>query len=87
MRVRFTLVPGVNDDEDHVRRLAAFVSSLGLPELDVLPYRRVVPGRYEALGRMNPAAGVVAPGPDAISTVCDVMAAQGIRATVVERRL
>jgi pyruvate formate lyase activating enzyme len=87
VRVRFTLVPGVNDDEDHVRRLAAFVSSLGLPELDVLPYRGVVAGRYEALGRMNPAAGIVAPGPDAISTVCDVMAAQGIRATVVERRL
>ena len=42
VRIRFTLVPGVNDDEDHLRRLAGFVSSLGLSEIDVLPYRNVV---------------------------------------------
>jgi len=65
VKIRFTLVPGVNDDEDHVRRLAGFVSSLGLSEIDVLPYRAIVAGSYEALGRLNPAGRLTEPCPDA----------------------
>jgi pyruvate formate lyase activating enzyme len=87
VRVRFTLVPGVNDDEDHVRRLAGFVSSLGLSEIDVLPYRAVVVGSYEALGRANPARSLTEPGPDAVTAVCQRLESQGMRVSVVERKL
>jgi pyruvate formate lyase activating enzyme len=87
LRIRFTLVPGVNDDEDHVRRLAGFMSSLGLSELDVLPYRNVVAGTYEALGRMNPARSFPEPGSDAVAAVCQLLESQGMRVSVVERRL
>jgi len=86
VRIRFTLVPGVNDTEDHVRRLAGFVSSLGLSEIDVLPYRRVASGSYEALGRTNPAGGFTEPGPDAVAGVCELVAEYGLHPTVVERK-
>jgi len=87
VRIRFTLVPGVNDDEDHLRRLAGFVSSLGLSEIDVLPYRPVVGGRYEALGRANPARSLTEPGPEAVAAVCQQLESQGMRVSVVERKL
>ena len=85
VRIRFTLVPGVNDDEDHLRRLAGFVSSLGLAEIDVLPYRSVVSGRYEALGRMNPADSLTEPGSDAVAAAIRVFAEGGLTAAVVRR--
>jgi pyruvate formate lyase activating enzyme len=87
VRVRFPVVPGVNDDAAHVRRLAELVASLGFREIDVVPYRRPVPGVYEALGRTDPSAVLGEPGPAARSAVCAVIAQHGIRATIVERRL
>jgi pyruvate formate lyase activating enzyme len=87
VKIRFTPVPGVNDAEDHVRQLAGFVSSLGLSEIDVLPYRAVVAGRYEALGRPNPARSLTEPGPEAVAAVCQQLESQGMRVSVVKRRL
>jgi pyruvate formate lyase activating enzyme len=87
VRVRFTLVPGMNDDEGHVRRLGEFVSSLGLAEIDVVPYRRVVPDAYEALGRVNPSAGIPEPGPDAVAAVVRELAECGVTAAIVRRNV
>jgi len=86
VRVRFPLVPGVNDDLSHVRRLAQFVASLGISDIDVLPYRAVAAGRYESLGRANPSARVPEPGPDTVAEVVRVMADCGLSAAVVDRR-
>ena len=36
--IRVPLVPGVNDDPDHLERLAAFVASLGVRRLHLLPF-------------------------------------------------
>jgi pyruvate formate lyase activating enzyme len=87
VRVRFTLVPGVNDDPAHVQDVAGLLASLGLSELDVLPYSPIDAGRYEALGRPVPSAGLAEPGSSAIAAVCAAMAARGIRTAVVERRV
>ncbi len=85
VRVRLPLVPGMNDDEDHVRRLAAFVARLGLTEIDVVPYRKPAAGVYEALGRANPASGLRAPGPDDVAAAIRVFAECGLTAAVVQR--
>ena len=85
VRVRFPLVPGVNDDVPHVRRLAEFVASLGFREIDVVPYRRPVPGRYEALGRPNPSAVLQEPEAEAVGVLVYQMSECGVRATVVRR--
>jgi pyruvate formate lyase activating enzyme len=87
VRVRFPLVSGFNDDAGHVRRLAGFLASLGLRQVDVLPYRGVPAGAYEALGRTNMSSGVREPHPDAVSEVCGLLAEHGLHASVVERRL
>ena len=87
VRVRFPLVPGVNDDAAHVRRLAEVVASLGFREIDVVPYRRPVSGAYEALGRPNPSASLQEPPADAIAEVLQRLSACGLTARVVPRRV
>jgi pyruvate formate lyase activating enzyme len=85
VRVRFPLLPGINDDEGHVCRLGSFLSSLELREVDVVPYRRVAPEAYEALGRRYPSGAIGEPSAEAIADAVRVMAECGLRATVVRR--
>lgn len=85
VRVRLPLVPGMNDDEAHIRRLASFVTSLGFKEIDVVPYRRVAPEAYEALGRRYAGAEIQEPGPAAVSATVDLLSACGLAARVVRR--
>jgi pyruvate formate lyase activating enzyme len=51
IRVRFPLIPGVNDDEENVREVGAFLASLRLLRIDVLPYHRAGIAKYERLQR------------------------------------
>lgn len=85
VRVRFPLVPGVNDDAAHVRRLAELVASLGLRDIDIVPYRRVDASAYEALGRRHPLSAIDEPSPDAVADAVRLIAECGVRATVVRR--
>jgi pyruvate formate lyase activating enzyme len=49
--VRFPLIPGLNDDDANVRALGAFVASLRLTRIDVLPYHRAGLAKYDRLRR------------------------------------
>ncbi len=51
VRVRVPLVPGFNDDAENLEATARFVVSLGLRELDLLPYHRAGIAKYGRLGR------------------------------------
>lgn len=51
IRVRFPLVPGVNDDDENVRATGALLASLGLTRIDVLPYHRAGLAKYDRLQR------------------------------------
>jgi len=46
IRVRFPLIPAINDDAENVRALGALVSSLGITRVDVLPYHRAGLAKY-----------------------------------------
>jgi len=85
VRVRFPLLPGLNDDAAHVRRLGSMVSSLGFSDVDVVPYRAVDASAYEALGRRYPSSAIGEPSAEAIADAVRVMAECGLRATVVRR--
>lgn len=51
VQFRMPVVPGINDDSEHLGRLAAFLASLGVEALRLVPYHRHYLGKYEALGR------------------------------------
>jgi pyruvate formate lyase activating enzyme len=49
--VRTPIIPGFNDNPDHIRRLGAFVAALpGVSRLDLLPYHAFARGKYGGLG-------------------------------------
>lgn len=49
--VRFPLIPGYNDEPDHLRAVARLVRELGIEELHLLPYHRLGVAKYAGLGR------------------------------------
>ena len=40
--IRFPLVPGINDDQANISSMARFISSVGIREVNILPYHRTV---------------------------------------------
>jgi pyruvate formate lyase activating enzyme len=48
--VRCPLVPGVNDGEENLARMAAFLKANRLDRLDLLPYHHIGSGKYLRLG-------------------------------------
>ncbi len=49
--IRFPLIPGVNDDDENVRATGAYLASLRLTRVDVLPYHRAGIAKYDRLQR------------------------------------
>jgi pyruvate formate lyase activating enzyme len=48
--VRMTVIPGFNDDPDHVRRLGEHLRGLGISEMQLLPLHRLGFSKYAQLG-------------------------------------
>jgi pyruvate formate lyase activating enzyme len=64
--VRFPLIPGVNDDEENVRAMGAFLASLRLTRVDVLPYHRAGLAKYHRLLRTYALPETQPPTPDVV---------------------
>ncbi len=52
--VRTPIIPGCTDDEPNIRQIGTFVSTLGLTQVDILPYHRLANDKYARLNRPNP---------------------------------
>ena len=51
IRIRIPLIPGVNDDEQELRRMAEFLVSLpSIPPVDLLAYHAIATAKYSGLG-------------------------------------
>ncbi|MDD3992822.1 MAG: glycyl-radical enzyme activating protein [Desulfobacterales bacterium] len=60
--IRFPLVPGVNDEEDEIRRMAQFVAGLKtVHRIDLLPFHPIADGKYRRMKMENRMAGVKSP--------------------------
>jgi pyruvate formate lyase activating enzyme len=49
--IRTPLIPGFNDADDQVGAIACYGASLGVKEINLLPYHRFGEGKYRLLGR------------------------------------
>ncbi len=48
--VRIPIIPGMNDEEDHLRALGKWIASMGLKEVMLLPYHKTGMDKYERIG-------------------------------------
>lgn len=49
--IRVPVIPGINDDDDHIREIGAFVRSLNVENLFLLPYHNIAAHKYSRLGK------------------------------------
>ncbi len=62
MWIRHVLVPGITDDDEYLKKLAAFISGLKtVKRVEVLPYHTMGAVKYEKLGIDYPLKGVEPP--------------------------
>jgi pyruvate formate lyase activating enzyme len=79
--VRYVLVPGWNDQPEHLERHAAYVAGLGNVErVDVLGYHRLGREKYAELGLKDRLTGVDAATPARVQAARDVYTAAGLYA-------
>lgn len=67
--VRVPVVPGVNDDDENLDELCAFLAPLGLRRIDLLPYHRIGSGKYDRMGRPNRIDAVEPPSAEQMETI------------------
>lgn len=48
--IRIPLIPGYNDDEDNVRKTCEFVKSIGLEQIDLLPFNFMASSKFKEMG-------------------------------------
>ena len=76
--IRTTIVPGFNDDLDQVTKAAAFLSGLGVGEVNLLPFHRMGTTKYEHLGMSYPFRDVAAPTSERMESLANVYRSAGL---------
>lgn len=81
MWVRYVLVPGWTDNDEHVDGLADFLAGLCVVErVDVLPFHKLGAAKYQALGIPFPLADTPTPPAELVESVRNRFRARGLRA-------
>ena len=81
MWVRFVLVPGLTDDPEDIKQIAAFAAGLGTVErLEVLPFHQLGKYKWERLGLDYQLAEFQPPSAEQLERACELFRAEGINA-------
>ncbi len=81
--VRFPLLPGINDDDENVRAMCRFLTSLGRqPRVDILPYHRAGQDKYSRLGREPRLPDTGPPSEEMVAAVARRLGDCGLHVTV-----
>jgi len=77
--VRVPVIPGINDDEDNLRQIAAFVAGQpGIQRLDILPYHPSAAAKYAGLERPYPLADTNMPAGERMEEIALFMRQYGL---------
>ena len=81
--LRLPLIPGMNDDEENVRRTGLLAASLpGIRSIDVLPYHASARGKYAKLGQPYPGESIKKSDPDNVDRAVDILQHCGLEVRI-----
>lgn len=83
--VRVPVIPGFNDDYDHLARLKSFFNQTktsGLLKLSLLPYHKTGSFKYKRLGKQNKMEDISQPSPEYMQELKEFFADTGIKVKV-----
>ena len=80
--VRYPVIPGCNDSDADVERMAEylsrFVSNPKLEKVELMPYHRLAESKYQQFGKEYPLSGTEAPTAQRLAEIRDTFAAHGV---------
>lgn len=77
--LRLPVIPGINDDDDNVRHIAAFAATLPhLDGIDILPYHRIGLDKYSRLNMDYKLPEISSPSSDKIATIAQTLREFGL---------
>jgi len=80
--IRFPLVPGINDDRANIEKTAQFVSSIGVREVNILPYHNTGMDKYARLGRNYRLTDTREPSKELTDSACGIFSEYGINVKI-----
>ena len=70
---------GVNDDVEHVSRVAALAQELGVEKISFLPYHEGGISKWHQIGKIRPDFEGRAPDEDHLAALTDLVSRNGIQ--------
>ncbi|MDO4581620.1 MAG: glycyl-radical enzyme activating protein [Bacillota bacterium] len=80
--LRIPLIPGVNDDPGHIRRIGELARRLGLREIYLLPYHRMAAAKYARLQLPYTLGALEEPQQQQLEELADILSATGANAHI-----
>lgn len=81
--LRLPLIPGLNDDEENIRRTGLLAASLpGIRSIDVLPYHASARGKYAKLGLPYPGESIKESDPDSVDRAVGILQHCGLEVRI-----
>jgi len=81
--LRLPLIPGLNDDEENIRRTGILAASLpGIRSIDVLPYHASARGKYAKLGLPYPGETIEQSTPGSVERAADILQHCGLEVRI-----
>ena len=71
--VRFPVIPGINDDYQNIKETGAFLSSLKIVQVNLLPYHHIGVDKYRRLGRTYKLVTTQPPSEEKLSEVSAIL--------------
>lgn len=80
--IRIPLIPGYNDDEENIEKTAVFVKSLGIKQIDLLPFNDLAGAKYRELNQNWPYADTKQQPPEVLDKLAKIIEKQGLTVTI-----
>ena len=81
MWLRYVLVPGLTDDADEMKKVAAFAKSLAVVErAEILPFHQMGRYKWEKLGLGYALSKTEPPSPETVARAVEIFRAEGLNA-------
>ena len=83
VRVRFPLIPTINDNLAELERIRSFLLSLkSIHDLDILPYHSIGQSKYQKMGRSYSLSTIAEPTFDQLHAVQDFFQTNGLQVSI-----
>jgi pyruvate formate lyase activating enzyme len=81
--LRVPIVPGINDDDEHIRQIGAFAAALPhLNRVDILPYHHIALEKYKRLNKVYSLPEARPPSDERIAEIAQILEGFGLRVKI-----